>query len=87
LSFRHFGLEEHRFAFVLTHDVEAAEGQAYVRTVADLDEGLGFRSSFNFVPERYPLIEYDLSFFDTDPLEPIPGAVMSIRMNLFLMQF
>jgi hypothetical protein len=146
LSFVHFWPEGKQFAFVLTHDIETAEGQAYVRAVADLDESFGFRSSFNFVPERYPLsdklmqelrergfevgvhglkhdgklfrshaefmrraerineylrdldavgfrsplmmrhpewlqalqIEYDLSFFDTDPFQPIPGGVMSI---------
>jgi peptidoglycan/xylan/chitin deacetylase (PgdA/CDA1 family) len=134
------------FAFVLTHDIETEEGQAYVRAVADLDESFGFRSSFNFVLERYPLdhelitdlrqrgfeigvhglrhdgklfnsyaefmrrakrinarlkelgavgfrspltmrnpewmqaleIEYDLSFFDADPYEPMPGGTMSI---------
>jgi peptidoglycan/xylan/chitin deacetylase (PgdA/CDA1 family) len=146
MCYRHFWPGGHRFAFVLTHDIETAEGQAYVRAVADLDEGLGFRSSFNFVPERYPVddklmqelrergfeigvhglkhdgklfssyaefmrrvelinhyfkefgavgfraplthrhpewmqvldIEYDSSFFDTDPHEPIPGGVMSV---------
>jgi ribosomal protein S18 acetylase RimI-like enzyme len=135
-----------RYAFVLTHDVETAEGQAYVPAVADLDAAFGFRSSFNFVPERYrvdhgliedlkargfevgvhglkhdgrdfaseiefrkrakrinhhlrelgavgfraPLtlrhpawmqaleIQYDTSFFDTDPYEPIAGGTMSI---------
>lgn len=135
-----------RFALVLTHDVETTAGQASVRRLADLEEHLGFRSSFNFVPERYsvdrslmeelrtrgfeigvhglkhdgklfsshaefsrrakrinhylkefgavgfraPLthrhpgwmqeleIEYDLSFFDTDPYEPIPGGAMSV---------
>lgn len=135
-----------QFAFTLTHDIETAAGQAFVRKVADLEERLGFRSSFNFVLERYPLdiglmhelrergfevgchelkhdgrlfstktefvkraakineymkkysmvgfrsplthrnpewmqaleIEYDLSFFDTDPFEPIPGGAMSI---------
>jgi hypothetical protein len=145
-QYRHFWPGGHRFAFVLTHDIETAEGQAYVRPVAELDEALSFRSSFNFVPERYPLdeklmqelrergfeigvhglkhdgklfssyvefmrrvelinhhlkefgavgfrapfthrhpewmqaldIEYDSSFFDTDPHEPIPGGVMSI---------
>jgi hypothetical protein len=144
--FRHFWPGGRRFAFVLTHDIETAEGQAYVRAVADLDESFGFRSSFNFVPERYPLdlelvedlrgrgfeigvhglkhdgklfnshaefmrraerineylrdldavgfrsplmmrhpewlqaleVEYDLSFFDTDPFQPMPGGVMSI---------
>lgn len=136
----------HRFALVLTHDIETGSGQSFVRTVADLEERLGFRSSFNFVPERYPIdrtlidelrqrgfeigihglkhdgrlfsshaeferravrinshlkefgavgfrsplthrnpewmqsldIEYDLSFFDTDPFEPIPGGAMSV---------
>lgn len=135
-----------RFAFILTHDVESGIGQSFIRTVADLEESLGFRSSFNFVPEGYridmdlvdelrnrgfeigihglkhdgklfssrieferrvvrinqhlktlgavgfraPLtmrnpewmqlldIEYDLSFFDADPFEPIPGGTMSI---------
>jgi peptidoglycan/xylan/chitin deacetylase (PgdA/CDA1 family) len=135
-----------RFAFALTHDVESAEGQACVRELADLDASYGFRSSFNFVGELYPLdlelldelrargfeiglhglkhdgrlfasrahfnqrarainrhlrrlgavgvraplthrhpewmqaldVEYDLSFFDTDPYEPIPGGTMSI---------
>lgn len=134
------------FAFVLTHDIETASGQQFVRCVADLEESLGFRSSFNFVPEGYPIdmklleelrqrgfeigvhglkhdeklflkesgfmrraerinqylhdfgavgfraplthrhpewmqaldIEYDLSFFDTDPFEPMPGGTMSI---------
>lgn len=146
LSFTHFWPNGKRFALVLTHDVETAEGQDFVRQVADLDESLGFRSSFNFVPERYPLdrdlldelrgrgfeigvhglkhdgrlfrsrteflrrarrinhylrelgavgfraplthrhgawmqaldIEYDLSFFDTDPYEPMPGGTMSL---------
>jgi peptidoglycan/xylan/chitin deacetylase (PgdA/CDA1 family) len=135
-----------QFALVLTHDIESNEGQKYVRAVADLEESLGFRSSFNFVPEGYPIdmnlvdelrqrgfeigihglthdgklfnsrakfersaekinkylkvlgavgfrapltirhpewmqsldLEYDLSFFDTDPFEPIPGGTMSI---------
>lgn len=134
------------FAFVLTHDVETKEGQDYARALADIDESYDFRSSFNFVPERYQLdyrliadlrergfeigihglihdgklfrsetefmrraalinthlkelgavgfrsplmmrnpewmqvleIEYDLSFFDTDPYEPMPGGTMSI---------
>ena len=134
------------YALVLTHDIESNEGQKFVRAVADLEESLGFRSSFNFVPEGYPIdmnlvdelrqrgfeigihglthdgklfnsrakfercaekingylkalgavgfrapltirhpewmqalnIEYDLSFFDADPFEPIPGGTMSI---------
>jgi hypothetical protein len=141
-----FWPDGHRFALVLTHDVETAQGSAFVPVLADLEERLGFRSSFNFVPERYAIdqallsglrqrgfeigvhglkhdgrlfsarriftrraakineylrawaavgfrapythrnpewmqaldIEYDLSFFDTDPYEPMPGGTMSI---------
>jgi hypothetical protein len=136
----------HRFAFVLTHDVENEQGLACVRDIVDLEERMGFRSTFNFVPERYTVdhellsslrrrgfeigmhdlkhdgklfssrqvferratrinqylriwkavgfrapymhrnpewlqslnVEYDLSFFDTDPYEPMPGGTMSI---------
>ncbi len=146
LPFIDFWPEGRPYAFVLTHDIETAEGQAQVLAVADLDAGYGFRSSFNFVPERYrvdrglvvelkargfevgvhglkhdgrdfateaefrkrvgrinhhlrelgaagfraPLtlrhpewmqaleVEYDSSFFDTDPYEPIAGGTMSI---------
>ena len=146
LPFIDFWPEGRPYAFVLTHDIETAEGQAHVLAVADLDAGYGFRSSFNFVPERYrvdhglvvelkargfevgvhglkhdgrdfateaefrkrvarinhhlrelgaagfraPLtlrhpewmqaleVEYDSSFFDTDPYEPIAGGTMSI---------
>jgi len=146
LPFISFWPAENLFALVLTHDIETATGQDFVRQVADQEESLGFRSSFNFVPERYPIdrnlvdelkergfevgvhglkhdgklfssrdeferraklinkylktlgavgfraplthrqpewmqildIEYDLSFFDTDPYEPIPGGTMSL---------
>jgi hypothetical protein len=135
-----------RFAFVLTHDIEGADGQRAASEIAEIDERCGFRSSFNFVPEKYRVhlslvndlkqrgfevgvhglvhdgmtfcskqifdaraqrintylgqwaavgfrspmthrnpewmqaleIEYDLSFFDTDPYEPMPGGTMSI---------
>lgn len=40
-----------RFAFVLTHDVEGPAGLAKCRALADLEEQLGFRSCFNFIPE------------------------------------
>jgi len=40
-----------KFAFVLTHDVEGPEGLAKVRKLAELEMNLGFRSSFNFIPE------------------------------------
>ncbi len=45
--------EGKRFALVLTHDVETAAGQDKVKPLARIEEALGFRSSFNFVPERY----------------------------------
>lgn len=134
------------FGLVLTHDIETATGQAFAAKIADLEESLGFRSSFNFVLERYTLdqglmddlrlrgfevgchglkhdgklyssrsefdkrsarinalmkqhdmvgfrsplthrnpgwmqaleMEYDLSFFDTDPFESIAGGSMTI---------
>jgi hypothetical protein len=146
LRFRKFWPGDSRFAFVLTHDIETSQGQKNAARIADLEEELGFRSSFNFVAERYALdqglindlrnrgfeigvhglkhdgklfssksefvrraekinqafhdlgavgfrsplthrnpewmqflnIEYDASFFDTDPYEPMPGGVMSI---------
>ena len=146
VPFIHFWPRGRRYALVLTHDVETAIGQARVRELADIDASYGFRSSFNFVPERYALdldlvdelrhdgfevgvhglkhdgrlfqshreflrqaerinrhvkalgaagfrapcthrhpgwmqvldVEYDLSFFDSDPYEPIPGGTMSI---------
>lgn len=135
------------YAFVITHDIETGDGQRFAAAVADLDQEYGFRSCFNFVPERYPVdygliadlqargfevgvhglrhdgrlfdseaifqaravrinrylqgfgavgfrapfthrnpawmqaleIEYDSSFFDTDPYEPIAGGCMSIH--------
>src|SRR5712691_10717951 len=146
VSYVNFWPCNYRFALTLTHDIETEQGFDFVRTVADLEERLGFRSSFNVVPERYPIdhkllselrqrgfeigvhglrhdgklfssrrafeqsaekinrylheweavgfrapymhrnpewlqslkVEYDLSFFDTDPLEPMPGGTMSI---------
>ena len=43
------------FAFILTHDVEGRKGIERCRALAELEMNLGFRSSFNFVPEG----EYD----------------------------
>jgi len=40
-----------KFAFVLTHDVEGNSGVGRALELADLEQSLGFRSSFNFVPE------------------------------------
>jgi len=138
--------DDRRLAFVLTHDVELRAGHDFVMKVVELEERYGFRSSFNFVPERYRTdpglvselkargfefgvhdlnhdgklfrsrenfnarverinaelartgaagfraalthrnpewmqalnLEYDLSFFDSDPFEPMPGGTMSL---------
>ena len=146
IPFIGFWPQNSHYAFVLTHDVETAQGLSFVRTLADLESEYGFRSSFNFIPERYEIdqelivdlqargfevgvhglkhdgklfasrhlfeqraqhinrylhewgavgfraplthrnpewmqaleIEYDASFFDTDPYEPMPGGTMSI---------
>jgi hypothetical protein len=39
------------FAFVLTHDVEGTKGMERSKILAELEMKMGFRSSFNFVPE------------------------------------
>lgn len=44
-----------RFAFVPTHDVETADGMRRIEMIADLEEQLGFRSSWNIVPYKYPV--------------------------------
>lgn len=146
LRYINFWPEGRRYALILTHDVETQAGQENIRAIADLEESMGFRSSFNFIPERYTIdnnlvdelkrrgfeigihgvrhdgklflskkgfdervkringyletygaagfrsplthrnpewmqaldVEYDSSFFDTDPYEPMPGGTMSI---------
>ena len=45
--------EGKRFALILTHDVDTKRGAERCHDLANLEESLGFRSSFNFVPERY----------------------------------
>jgi glycosyltransferase involved in cell wall biosynthesis len=40
-----------KFALVLTHDVESREGLNKCRDLMELERDLGFRSSFNFIPE------------------------------------
>ena len=42
-----------RFALVLTHDVETRIGHEKCKPMMDIEESMGFRSSFNIVPERY----------------------------------
>jgi hypothetical protein len=47
--------EQKKFALVLTHDVDTVKGQNNCHELIKVEENLGFRSSFNFVPERYPV--------------------------------
>jgi hypothetical protein len=49
-----------KFALVLSHDVDTLKGYNDALKLADIEEQLGFRSSFNFVPERYGVISLDL---------------------------
>lgn len=44
-----------KYAFVLTHDVETSEGMRHISRIADLEESLGFRSSWNLVPFKYKI--------------------------------
>jgi hypothetical protein len=47
--------EGKKFAFVLTHDVEGRIGMERCEELAEIEMRLGFRSSFNFIPEgEYP---------------------------------
>jgi hypothetical protein len=47
--------EQKRFALVLTHDVETARGQEKCGELLKLEQDLGFKSSFSFVPQRYKI--------------------------------
>ncbi len=42
-----------QFALVLTHDVDTGRGLERTLRLAELEKKLGFKSSFNFVPEKY----------------------------------
>ncbi len=42
-------------AFILTHDVEELTGFKNIPKIIDLEQNLGFKSSWNIVPYKYPL--------------------------------
>ncbi len=46
--------EKKEFALVLQHDIDSLEGLNRCLELRDLEIRMGFRSSFNFVPEDYP---------------------------------
>ncbi len=45
----------HAFAFAITHDVEWDSGLAHAPALSELERSYGFSSSWNLVPERYPI--------------------------------
>jgi peptidoglycan/xylan/chitin deacetylase (PgdA/CDA1 family) len=47
--------DDKRYVVVLTHDVETADGMRGIQAVAEIEEDLGFRSSWNIVPFKYPI--------------------------------
>jgi hypothetical protein len=57
--------ESKTFSLVLTHDVDTARGHERCRNLLKIENELGFKSSFNFVPERYE-VSSELRRFITD---------------------
>ncbi len=57
--------EGKQFAFVLTHDVEHQRGHDKCKQLLKVEKSLGFKSSFNFVPERY-IVSPELRKYITD---------------------
>jgi hypothetical protein len=55
-----------RFALVLTHDVEGQRGLDRVKQLAEVEIALGFRSSFNFIPEGEYTVSAALRTWLTD---------------------
>ena len=47
--------DDAQFAFVLTHDVETADGLKGIAAIAEIEEALGFRSSWSLVPAGYKI--------------------------------
>lgn len=55
VPFVNFWPAGHRFAFVLTHDVEGPAGIENIERVRDVERAHGMVSSWNFVAEDYPI--------------------------------
>lgn len=51
----HLWPDGYRMSCVLTHDVETSEGVDLIPAVAEVEEELGFRSAWNFIPHKYPI--------------------------------
>ena len=58
-----------RFAFVITHDVETQKGPGNIERICEIERKYGFRSSWNFVPERYSVDSGILNRLATDGFE------------------
>jgi len=58
-----------RFAFVITHDVETQKGSGNIERICEIERKYGFRSSWNFVPERYSVDSGILNRLATDGFE------------------
>jgi len=58
-----------RFAVLLTHDVEQSGGVSNIGPLAELEKRFGMRSSWNFVPERYPFDKAILSRLQAEGFE------------------
>lgn len=59
----------HKWALVLTHDVETEYGCEHLGRLRDVELAAGLRSSWNFVPERYPLDDALLEVLRRDGFE------------------
>ena len=49
-----------KIAIVISHDVDTKKGYGQIERLMQLEERIGFRSSFNLVPERYGKVSTDL---------------------------
>ena len=58
-----------QFALVLSHDVDNHKGQEKVLDLARLEITYGYRSAFNFVPERYKNHEHIKKFLKENDFE------------------
>jgi len=69
IPFIWFWPEGHSSAVVLSHDVETQVGHDNLWAIANLEKKYGFRSSWNFVPERYKVAPQLLSNLSADGFE------------------
>ena len=61
--------EGKKFALLLTHDIDTKEGHDNCHLLAEIEDRLGFRSSFNFVAEDYKISQKLLNDLRTKGFE------------------